>query len=263
MVFTAREMYDAFLSGIKKEQTSTVIPAAFNIIVNEALEEWVREKQTMIEFDQKKIDDLQVLRSVTDGVHVYVDASLTPPVSTLLKPIGPDTLNGKIFTLPVDPSVVISNFPGGGTLSTQHYPRYLRLLNVIFKIKYQGNTCYTNDTVSEWLGAKNLYSDRRIEIFKSPFRRPKDSKLYYEIVGNKIRLETGTPSYGHLLRLEYLRWPVKIQFVPPPGVSINSDLLPAQQREIVDITVRTYIERSKNPRYQTILQEQVIKGQSK
>lgn len=247
MILTVTDMYKAFLAGIKKEQTSIVPPSTFNLLINEEQDKWFKEKAVSIEIDQKRIDDLQVLRTVTDGVYKYTD---------VLYPIRPDTLGGKVFTLPTNPVDSINNINiTTGVTSSQSYPRYRRLLNVMFKITYVDNEC-DNVGVSEWLPSNILRSDKRQSTLKSPYRKPSDEKLYYEIIGNKIRLINETSSTGYAMRLEYMRYPRTINFSTVVLDCVDCELLPEQQQEIVDKAVVTYIERSKNPRYQTINIEQ-------
>ncbi len=250
MILTVTDMYKAFLAGIKKEQTTIAPPSTFNQLINEEQDKWFKEKVYAVELDQKRIDDLQVLRVVTDGVYEYS--------GIVLNPIGPDTYNGYVFTLPINPAQHINNmWAGVPPLATQQtYPRYRRLLNIEFKIRYNDNECELIG-ISEWLKAHIMRSDQLSEIKENPYRKPKDSRLYYEIINNKIRLITGTSSTGVGMKLEYLRYPDVITFVAiNDPLNVDCELLPEQQQEIVDRAVVTYIERSKNPRYQTISIEQ-------
>jgi hypothetical protein len=238
------------LAGIKKEQTTIAPPSTFNLLINEEQDKWFKEKAYSVELDQKKIDDLQVVRVTTDGVYEYSGIALNP--------IGPDAYNGMVFTLPVNPSQLVNNeWLGVPPLAlTQLYPRYRRLLNIEFKIRYKNNECELTG-ISKWLQAHIMRSDQLVKIKDNPYRRPKDSRLYYEILNNKIRLITGTESTGYLMKLEYLRYLNSINFVGTGSpANVDCELHPEQQQEIVDRAVMTYIERSKNPRFQTILVEQ-------
>ena len=119
-----------------------------------------------------------------------------------------------------------------------------------------------------------MRSDNKIPILKSPYRKPKDSRLYYEVFNRVIHLITGTPSYGVAMNLEYLRWPVNIFFdelnqddtpgadYTPGNGSINCELPPVIRKEIVDIAVRIYLERVRDPRYQTYLNESQMRDRS-
>lgn len=248
MILSVTDMYKAFLAGIKKEQTSIVPPSTFNLLINEEQDKWIKEKVASIEIDQKRIDDLQILSTVTDGEYVFA--------TNVLYPIRPDTTGGKVFTLPTDPDININNINiVSGVPSSQKYPRYRRLKGVQFKINYVNNEC-GNVGISNWLSSNIMRSDLRQSISKNPYRKPTDERIYYEIINNKIRLITDTDSTGYAMRIEYIRYPSVINYSSIIAEQVNCELLPEQQQEIVDKAIVTYIERTKNPRYQTINIEQ-------
>ena len=170
MLLTTEDNYKYFLDGIKKEQTSTVKPFLFNRIANDAQDLWLSEKVTEIEINQKRIDDLEVLRVVTDGVFIYRDTNANPVTETVLYPIPPIVVNTTIqpaFKLPVNPSEnIATNDPVGYT----NFPRYYRLLNVMFKVVYQNDRCGRTG-VSEWLMAKIMRSDKK-SVVNNPYRKP-------------------------------------------------------------------------------------------
>jgi hypothetical protein len=248
MIQSVEEMYKSFLLGIKKEQSTIVPPVTFNLLINEEQDKWFKEKVPTGEIDQKRIDDLQILRTVTDGEYEYN--------GDILNSIGPDAYRGKVFSLPYDPDSDINNVWIGvpPAATTQNYPRYRRLLNIMFKIEYLNNECGLTG-ISDWLDTNIMRSDKRSEVMKNPYRKPKDNKLYYEIINNKIRLITNTGSYGYAMRIEYYRYPRTINFSTVLVDRVDCELAPEQQQEIVDRAVMTYIERSKNPRYQTAERE--------
>lgn len=263
MLSTTVDMYKAFLDGIKKSEAATVIPSVFNRIINDwGQDEWISKNAMVPELNQKQIDDLSQIRVVTDDEFIVS--------GTLMRPIGPDTGKDYQFTIPKDPTANINYQQLDGNTGTQNYPRYLRLLNVMFKLSYVDNECDL-EGVSDWIGAEIMRSDQRIVILDNPLRRPKDNRLYYEMLEDKIRLITGTSSTGYAMRLEYFRYPVEI-FINesnlsdtgnPATGSVNCEFQSQQRKEIVDIAVRTYLERVKDPRYQSFLNEELIKSQNK
>lgn len=255
MIITVIDMYKSFLAGIKKEHTSIVPPSQFNLLINEEQNNWFKEKVMALEVNQKRIDDLRILRTSTDGVYEYN--------AMVLNPIGLSSNSKYNFPLPVDPTINYPNVVGLTTSGTQKYPKYRRLMNIMFKIKYKNNECGKKG-ISDWLDARIMRSDSRTEVLKNPYRKPSDSRLYYEILGNEVRLITGTDSEGYAMRIEYLRYPREIYFNssnPNDNNNINCELDPEQQQEIVDMAVLTYIERTKNPRYKTVSYEQAKKNQ--
>lgn len=272
MLSTTQDIYLAFLDGIKKESTSVVTPFLFNRLINEWGQDlWLADKVTEIELNQKRIDDLEVLRVVTDGVYTWDDPSLPAVNASLVYSITPDTTNGYIFTLPKDDSVAIPNTSG----TNKKYPKYYRFLNVMFKIMYVSDSCGRTGE-SDWQWPYIMRSDNRATVYSNPYRKPTNDRLYYEIVNGKIRVETDTTSYPTKMRLEYIRWPHAIWFdsTAPTTESrnfshtagqgcVNCELPEAQKREIVDVCVRTYLERVKDPRYQSFLLEERIKAEGK
>lgn len=284
------QMYQAFLDGIKKYGTGAVDPNAFNRIINDwGQHQWIKENiRHGIELTQDLIDRLSVLRVVTDGEYMF-SRNIDLDSKYVLHPIVPNseviwfqylTKNGltnalpnsdKYFKYPLSHSLELT----GGT--KVWYPPYLRLLNVSFKIEYIENECKKTG-VSEWLDAKIMRSDNKTVIWKNVFRKPNDSRLYYEIINEHIVLSTGTKSKGHSMKLEYLRYPNNIYFntnnggnleLEQTGIpdytgttqgSVNCELPNYLRQEVVDMAVRTFVERVKDPRYQSYINELNIKN---
>lgn len=270
---TTRDMYYAFLDGIKKEYTGIVIPSVFNRIVNDwAQVEWMRQNVSHaegVELTQKQIDDLQVLMVVCDGNVPIITTPLSPiaPIATNVFPI-PDLPSGPTAS-PVGYMIDLQSYPAG----VMQYPRLFRFLSVLFKINYVNNVCNLTG-VSDWLEANIMRSDRESVIMNSVYRKPKDSRLYYRQINRQVQLITGTQSYGVAMNLKYIRWPRNIFFdelnqddvdtadYTPGNGSINCELPIEIRKEIVDIAVRTYLERVRDPRYQSYLNEVMIRSQA-
>lgn len=262
MLTTTVDMYKAFLDGIKKSETSIVEPEQFNRIINHwGQDEYLRSKMLAIEVDQKKIEDLEKIRVATDGKYKYQGA--------IVYPIAPNTNETDTFTIPKYTQTI--NARVGTEIQAKSYPKYLRLLSAMFAIEYgEGQACGKTG-VSGYLHADIMRSDQRSKILNNPFRKPSDKKLYYETIDGNIRLITGTTSKGYSLRLEYLRYPIEIYFNAtspadtgdPLTGSVVCEFDVQQRQEIVEIAVRTYLERVKDPRYQSFLNEEIIKAQGK
>ena len=281
-------MYQSFLDGIKKYGTGSVNPKAFNRIINDWGQDlWVKHNlRRGIEITQEMQDKLSALRVITDGLFPYytsIDLSLGKPLLPIAcnerviyyvdkwgvghTSVVPDT--DSYFKYPLDYQMILSDNV------EIIYPPYLRLLNVAFKIEYVNNICKFTG-VSEWLDANINKSDNKTVKSKNPYRKATDDRLYYEIMGDHIILETGTESKGHSMRLDYIRHPRRIFFniinngpdeeqkgVPDftggTSGSVNCELPGDLRQEIVDIAVRTFIERVQDPRYQTYINELNIK----
>ena len=257
MIATARDMYFAFLDGIKKESTSIVPPPKFSRIINDwGQDEWLKEKAVEIEKNQKRIDDLSKIRVATDGVQQFD--------GDILYPLAPDTGNEFVFTLPTDPSEAINGRIDDGNVVPQNYPKYLRMLGVMVKIQYGAGQECGLEGISDWKKLNILRSDNRSVTLDNPYRKPKDTRLYYEILDRKLRVITGTTSTPYALRVEYLRYPVQIEFdALNPMAGTPCEFPPQQQKEIVDTAVKVYLERVRDPRYQSFLQEEMIRQRVK
>lgn len=257
MILTSEDMYRAFLDGIMKVNTGIVEPDQFNRIVNEWGQlEWLAENLPKTEQDQKQLDDLERLRCATDGV-------FEQPSSTVLFPIAPETGSDYSFLTPKYTTTNINNRLANGSVSTQNYPRYLRLLNIQFKINIPSADECNDVGVTDWREAKLMRSDQRSVIMNSSLRKPRNRKLYYEMLDGRIRLITGTTAVGYSMRLEYLRYPADIVYDYPGGSHVDPEFSPQQNKEMVDVLVRTYLERVKDPRYQSFLNEELIKANNK
>lgn len=129
----------------------------------------------------------------------------------------------------------------------------IKILNVSFKIVYSGNSCFADGVISDWLKAKRMTTD--IENVKDYYSRPKDNRLYFMPYSSYIRLYTGTSSIGSEMRMVNLVYPTPITINPDQP----SEIRPLQRQEVVDLAVRTYLERVKEERYQSNLNEDALK----
>jgi|GEM_PF-2128603 len=278
MLEQTADLYRSFLDGIKKSFTGTINPTVWNRLINEwGQSEWLKlncSENEGIELGHKQLDDLEKIRIVTDGQFYYNGVQMLP--------IAPNVSGGKIFTYPKYVLVGIHNYnPPAAWGATQSYPKFHRLLNIAFKILYGSDNECDLTGVSGWLEAAIMRSDQRIPFSKSPYRKPKDSRLYYERIDGNIRLITGTTATGVAMRLEYLRKPVRIYFdeayeIAHPGAgdnanpnylpntgSVNCELDDDQKKEIVDTCVRVFLERAQDPRYQSFLNEEAIRSNTR
>jgi len=259
MITTTTDMYRTFLDGIKKAETSIVNPSAFNRIINSwGQDEWIQANAMVAELTSKQHEDMEKIRVATDGLYTYD--------SSIIFPISPDTSQSYVFSIPKHNTTVNVRIADGSVVSDV-LPKYLRFLNVMFKITYGSENECDLTGESGWLKADIMKSDQRPVIENNPLRSPKDSRLYYEMIDGKIRLITGTNSIGYSMRLEYFRYPIEIFFnesaptdtgVPATG-SVMCEFAPEQVKEIVDTAIRVYLERVKDPRYQSFLNEEKIR----
>ena len=203
MLSTAADTYKAFLDGIKKSYTDTVEPITFTRIINDwGIDEWLKQNVSEdegVDSSTKQLDDLQMLKVVTDGSIVYNGDTMYN--------IIPDSSGSYLFSLP-DGVTAINNL---GSSTGLVYPKYMRKLGFKFKITYVNNECGLTG-VSDYLKAQLMRSGERASIEDNEFLKPKDHRLYYEFVNNKIRLITGTSSTPYSMWFEYLRFPRPFYF---------------------------------------------------
>ena len=247
MLDSTLDMYNAFLEGIKKEYTGTVIPTVWNDLMNnKTIPEWINSNIAEgIELGQKQIDELRVLRTIAN-----LDPT-TPFSNTYDLPDGTDD------------------------------PKYLRFLGIMFNVMFMGDhLCYEAGTlVLAQVKFDVIRSDQKAAWLKSPYRKPSYERMYYDMSGNQINAYTinpyiaGISTYTTQCSLEYLTYPVRIFFdeahpadaVNPtytPGVgSVNSNLPDMQKAKLIDIAVRIYLESTKEERYRTYVNESIIRNQ--
>jgi len=225
MLTTALSMYEATLAGIRKENTSVLPPDEWVQLINEALINWCRDKAKDADFNDKLVDDLEVLMYTLEA---------SPNLAQL-------------------PTGYMFDYPTLGVV-----PVPLKVLSVAFKINYVNNVCGLTG-VSDYLMAKRMTADA--EHATGYYSKPKDSRLYFMFQGDYVRLYTGTSSTGNTMRMRYIKYPTAINYDPTvtPIIDISGEIRPMQKQEVVDLAVRAFLERVKEERYQSNLNEEVLK----
>lgn len=237
----AEEMYRAFLRGIRAQHTGVVLPEYWNPFINEVQLNIVKKKLPLNEFDQKHIDDLNILRCITDGDTLSRSYTIISEAST------------GIYNIPVGEFTIPANLIPIITIDSVSYPLYLHGISVMFK--------RSNVVGDTWKPGYLLRSDTKGMIDNNPYRASSSTRMYYERIGNQIRRiggDTAVPSYK--MRLEYYRYPRIIYYDsnsegaatydPELGVSVN--------QEIVEEAIRVFLERKTDPRYKTYINEMIM-----
>lgn len=127
---------------------------------------------------------------------------------------------------------------------------YYRLLSVEFSLLENNHIV--------WKSAKRLKSDNVSVATSNPYRKPTDDRIYYFQEGDFIVPYENTNVKGARLFYIALPDPIVYNHMNDAGSS-HGELLPEQNKELVDICVRIYLERVKEERYQTILAEENLK----
>ena len=232
MIITVQDMYDAFLSNLNKDKTGTVFPEEFEILINQAQMDYIKNKYDAVELTEKRIDDLREI--------VILDE--------LIPNTGANIAGQELFALPYNANafVVTPKNPSG----TNH--GYLFMLRCALSIQYVNSPC-AQSGISPYMKTKVMTSDKRNEISRDPFNKPTEERLYYQTTGDTLICFTGTQSYGVNVQIDYLRYPRDIQIV---NAQVDCELAVHARQEIVNIAVRKKLQQIESPRYQGDLIEQ-------
>ena len=248
MFQSATDIFKSFLDGIRKTHTATVLPETFVRLWNEwAMPEWVASNVSLkegVELSQKQIDDLANLRVIYD--------------------IAPYNAAAGVFKKPAPAmtEAVLDSFLQVSVASA-NVKRYLRAWNVMFQLNYGTDAsmqeCGLTGVSETWSMAKYMRSNMESVIRKSPYRKPKDSRLYYQVAGDYIKMVTDPESETQpvFMRLDFLRYPNEMSY--SNGFSYTIDLPFYQLTEIIAIAVRLYLERVQSPRWQSFFQEEIAR----
>jgi hypothetical protein len=229
MLLTYRDLFTYFLDGIKKTYTGTVHPNVFARIFNEwAMLQWTAENVSMkegIEMTQKQIDDLQSLL-----------------VSTEVNRITNNTIDLTTLT-----------------------PKYRRLGNMMVKVNYDSMICDTcgRTGLSEWLPVRIMRIDHKTYIKKSVFRKPSENSIYYKHIGDNLIFDTGDRIDVVKALIEYFKYPSEMAPMVMTDIATwnntqYTDIDTEQKKEVLDLCVKIYLERVKDERYKSFLNEQYI-----
>jgi len=243
----AVDMYRAFRLGIDSSKTSVVSVDKWNKFINLVVLDWMEDKIGRTAFTGMVYHDLESLHVDTNGM---------PPLD--LWPIACITLLGddeNMFYIPTGEPIYGVNIFAGYKTTIIDYPLIHHIIGVQFMIK-------EGSTYSTWLPARVMKADQRGFIKNNPYEEPLNSRLYFELIGDAIRLHT-KDAEGVAMRLEYYRKPDQIKITDQGERVSDVSFTDKARKEIVDMAVRIYLEQKTNPRYQSYLQEMLIKQQTK
>ena len=156
---TVREVYQALLIELNKEQAPSMLLADFNYFCNKAIQQYLNKQYNMYDVNQQTSDNLRVISTT---------AKLTPEY---------DDFYGEkiaVIELPLD---------------------YFHLLNCICSYKRIGpNKC--NQTGSVQYSAKRLTSDMWSQVHRNYYNRPTYKRPYYFIHNVNTSSDLPTDNYS-------------------------------------------------------------------
>jgi len=230
---TAKKLFEHFLYSVRKERTAVISPEAWTLFMEGILLDWVKLRLPETEYIQKRIDDLEAIHVVTDGIlHDMIEADE----------------NG-LYPIPTD-------------------PKYLHGLSATFAYYYNPvgeDEIIGGDERTQIVGSNTgllyktvgriLRADNRGMIESNPYRKPKSTRIYFDLRESFIYLSSGDTSFNRLI-LEYYKYPEKITFTSS-GEDSTGSFNESQNKEIVDLAIRKYLERVRDPRHQSFGAEQM------
>lgn len=156
---TIREVYQALLIELNKEQAPSMLLADFNYFCNKAIQQYINKQYNVYDVNQQTSDNLRVLSTT---------AKLTPTY---------DDFYGEriaVIELPLD---------------------YFHLLNCICSYKRTGpNKC--NQSGSVQYSAKRLTSDMWSQVNQNYYNRPTYKRPYYFIHNRNTNSNLPTDNYS-------------------------------------------------------------------
>jgi hypothetical protein len=271
---TITDMYLALLKGVGKKNSSAVWPADFNDVINRAYKEWLSHKSDESDIVQKRMDDLQKLRYVTDG-----SIELPIPVSDVeidgvggevalnaynsitglrtlveLSGTGPVRVRTRVYQTLIP---IVPVLPGVFPIVPVNYPKYYRSQSVLVMVS-------KNNVDYGYVGSSPLRDDQKSNILEDPYSVPyvdiKDlsrSRVYHQYMQDRLKLFLPIGFIAKNIQLSYIKLPTDLNYDPNyPANNINCELGSIQQQQIVDLARRMYIEGIESRRYQTVMAEQ-------
>lgn len=142
---TVREVYEAILIELNKEQAPSMLLEDFNYFCNKAIQQYINKQYNVYDVNQQTSDNLRVLSTT---------AKLTPTYT--------DFYGQKVAVveLPLD---------------------YLHILNCICSFKYTGGKKCYEDQGNEQYSARRLTSDMWSQVNQNYYNRPTYKRPYYFI----------------------------------------------------------------------------------
>jgi hypothetical protein len=221
---SSTDVYKAVLAELKHYNTTSMTPAEFNYHIWIAELEYVKNRYWAHEQHQKQIDDLAVIKVVTDGVAGY-------PMP--LPNEGPNMPGMEYVTLLQD---------------------HLYLLAVAVQVKYKDVPCQVDGQLSPFTAATHLKDDERFVVSEDYYMKPiaEYPNLYYDQRGKRLTFNCGNSTVQNVM-LSYLRLPARITFDETGAAHVGSEFEWPQTLEIVKHCVISYLETVKDPRVQSMI----------
>lgn len=250
MLSNGSEIFEAFLEGVRKSRTTTIRPEIFCNIWNVwGLLKFIKSRVIFVEgaeLTQKEIDDFAMLR------HIVRISQLNQSNPDFFK--LPDGQTSSLISYEDTVEEADPQQNPGGII----FPKYRRALSIHFKLDYDTATSQECSLtgVSDWIEAKPLRSDNKGVSMRNFYLKPKDSRLRYERIREYIKfVRTSSMSKAKYMLLDYFCYPTWMVF-ENDAFDYTPEFSEEQLAVILDIAISSYLERSKDPRWQTFLKQE-------
>ncbi len=213
---TAEEIYKQCLHELHQEDTTNMEPDEFNIHIRKAMVELITSKYWAYEYHEKSVEDLSPII-----VHTFDQTGTPISVNT-----------DGTFTLPEN---------------LKH------LLHIAFKVRFNGEKCQTDGTLSDFRNAVKVAQDEQ-HLLHLYYNRPRWEwpNIKYSRVGDIIIPKVGSNEPVEMA-VSYIRLPDYIFFNENnPAASVNSPFKPTVNFELVRWATASYMGRIEDVRIQFI-----------
>lgn len=227
---TAADTYVAVLAELKAENTTSMTPDEFNYHIKVAQYEYARIRYMAYEQHQRTLDDLRSIHVMTDGI-----SGPAPLVN-----VGIPQPELEVFVLPTD---------------------YMDLLSVRARLRYYGEPCHTDGTLSDYMASKAIQDNRKEAIRHSYYSKPaaRPDRVYHSLYGAgntgggaTLRFMAGSSIVDSVIAT-YLRKPSDITVDGNGNSVLNPQWDDVQMQEIVKWCVASYLEKIESMRTQTYM----------
>lgn len=248
---TVKQLYEAFLVNIRKEQSPTLHLRDFNYHINDVISDVIRDIALGFEANQKSLDYLK-------GIKKLVTIPASPGTF-----VDPNDTAATPTTLQLNPGGL---FPGGtpGSLSTPLPFDYRHFTGAV--ICYEAtadiiDACYPANTEFQF-PTKRLSADQISAIIGDLFLTPRYDNPYHTIIDNSIYFVTGDHPNVDIkeVQFQYLKTPQEVTLTQADAFNQtqdNSQVLEFDEHmnyEILMRLVQRIMERNGDPRTQSYTQ---------
>jgi len=250
---TAKSMYDYFLYQVRKERNTTIKPTDWSKFINPVVIDWIKTKLPEHEYNQKRIDDLEAIKVLTDNKQYNWILAVSAGENRFIVPYNtaglPDYMHGISAAFRYEEFDQGTSTPPIGIKAAGTGPYNPKDLNDPWGLDYAAREKYHAGRTTTYRAGELYRSDYRVINKYNPYRQPNDDYVYFETRQGSIVLKAKDDLWWNVMELEYYCYPDKIEY--SQSTDNPGSFKPTQNKEIIDLAVTQYLERVTDPRIQT------------